>query len=100
MDKLIIWTITFVVGFFSSIYMGFVASFLWLWYVTPTFGLAVPSIWILIGLAIFARLFTHQIPPMREDEPNQITLLIYSVVYSLFYTSSVFISGWIFHHFA
>lgn len=99
MDKFVLWAVTFVVGFFCSIYQAFVAGFLWVWFITPIFGIAAPSLWLLIGLAIFVRLFTHQTPPMREDEPNAIANTLYAVVYSLIYTTSAFFGGWIFHLF-
>lgn len=38
------------------VYVAFVAGMYWGWFVEPTFGLAVPSLWTLTGLVMLVRL--------------------------------------------
>lgn len=52
------------------VYTGFVASLYWDWFVSPAFGLAVPSLWTLTGLALLCRLLFAKTDPrgMTPDE--------------------------------
>ncbi len=40
----------------ASLWVAYAATVLWGWFVTPTFGIAVPGVWTMFGLFILARL--------------------------------------------
>lgn len=61
---------------------GYVMTILWGWFVTPAFGLAVPSIPIMLGLSLILSYITHQTIYTEDNrEPN--TMLWSALVHSL-----------------
>jgi hypothetical protein len=46
---------------------GYVLTILWGWFVTPAFGLAVPSIPIMLGLSLIVGYMTHQTPAVEDN---------------------------------
>src|SRR5688500_6362082 len=51
------------------IFTGYVLTILWGWFVTPAFGLAVPSIPIMLGLSLIVGYSTHKIPNTEDNRP-------------------------------
>lgn len=47
-------------------------SWLWVWYVTPLFGIPVPALWQLVGLYMTVTYLTHKREPDRDGDGSQL----------------------------
>lgn len=57
----------FVIGL-AILWEAYVLTILWGWFVTPTFGLAVPSLLMMAGLALVVGQLTTQYVPSKKDD--------------------------------
>lgn len=51
-------------------WQGYVLTILWGWFITPAFGLTVPSVPLAIGVALVCSMLTKQHVPSNKDEPG------------------------------
>ena len=88
----------FITSFITSLLGAWVGIHLWYWFVTPVFGMFPPSFWLFMGLVLFVRFMTFQLPPFnKNNESDTTTLLLYSTVGHVFLYLAFFVSGWIIH---
>jgi hypothetical protein len=76
---------------FGTLWRGFVASKLWLWFVVPQFGLAPLPIAIAIGLSTLVALFT----PSRPSDPDKSEQLGKQVAHVFMLPALVLLVGWV-----
>lgn len=72
-----------------SIWRGFVATKLWLWFVVPHFGLAPMPIHIAIGLSLLVGLYSASRNNDKDEESYR------SLAYSLLFPAMSLLFGWI-----
>ena len=82
---LILWTIA------TFIWIGFIGHIMWGWFLTPVFGLPVPSLALVIGVSITIRyLFTNQGYKKAQKE-DMVANLLWPYLFGLMALST----GWV-----
>lgn len=107
MEKFLIGLVAFLLAIPVSILSAFVVSQHWGWFVTPAFGLEVPSIAILIGLSWMVSLFRlsfssyhilDKLDSAHPDDSDKLRPLVTMVSATLMILFS-WLGGWIIHLF-
>lgn len=63
---------------------GAVANTLWLWHVTPVFGVAAPGVWRCMGLTVLIALIFHQYKKVEEYDATYYYYLVAGPLVALF----------------
>lgn len=91
-------TISLLIVLPAAAWRAYVMSVLWTWFVTPVFGVASPSIWILAGLAVFIAMFSNwNVKPFIDQEKSIGEKTAISVTMALAAPAFCLLAGWIFH---
>lgn len=82
------------ISILAGLWVAFVATVLWGWFVTPQFGLAVPGIWVMFGLLVLLRLPTMK--PSDDDKPGvDWDKVLRATIFSVIAPAMALLSGWI-----
>jgi hypothetical protein len=76
---------------------AFVAAKLWDWFVTPLFGVAVPSLTMLVGLMILVQLVTNPTKPAEDPDKSPAERIAASIGWTLMYYGFALAFGYLFH---
>lgn len=81
----------------SAAWRAYVAIVLWGWFVTPTFDLRAPDLWVMAGLMLFLLFGPSGVDPEKK-EPMARALEI--TAKSVLLPAFALLFGWIFHNLA
>lgn len=81
-----------------SLYSGWIASYLWGWFVTPTFAQPVPSVPLLAGLMATWKYFTWS--SRKSPKEGALESTIRSIIEGLLVGGIVLLLGFILHRIA
>ena len=95
MANFVVFLFSIFVGFGARCIQAFMVLPMWAWVITPIFGLAVPSYWLMVGLLILIPLFTLRISyddvaGSSDREPSQ--LAVYSLISALTHIIITFVA--------
>lgn len=107
MNTYILAIVKFIAGYAIIFYQGFIATFLWTWFVFPIFGIATPSFGLLAGLILSSRLFLtlslSDLPVMvgmwEDVKSINKNASWFSLEFNFIMATSAFIGGWVLHFF-
>jgi hypothetical protein len=77
----------------AVMWQAYASVVLWGWFVTPTFSIEAPSLWIMAGLALFLSLQVTRTQP-NEKPPHEVAVLMTLRVLITPATALAF--GWVF----
>lgn len=102
MNSLALLVFSFIITPIFALWQAFVASFLWVWFVTPIFDIPSPSLWMLAGLSIFLSLIINRAPAYDKDasKTDKVELYVYIFVVNTITPLSALIFGWLYHSFS
>ena len=82
-EFLIIGIVISIITFLTALFYSFIFSLMWVWYITPVFGVAVPKLYMLYGLLITSMLIFNgqSIDKLFDgiDKKNSIIDIIYII---------------------
>lgn len=91
--KAICWLMILIISFPLALYHAWVVSMLWDWFITNTFGILPPTLWVIAGLTLLVRFI---LPLPYSPERKVIELLVHLVVVGVLIPSLALGEGWVF----
>lgn len=78
---------------------AFVATYLWLWFVAPTFGLVPLTLPIAFGISLLIGFWTYQYNPWKGEDERDSTAKMIDLLAILFRPWFCLLLGWVCHYF-
>ena len=82
-----------------ALWAAFCVTPVWGWFITPVFGVPTPSLWMLAGVLLVARIPVVGLKS-ETDGKNGFEKLTYTLAFSVVWPPLTFVAGWIYHLFA
>lgn len=77
---------------------AYVTTVLWGWFITPTFGVQSPSIWVLAGFATLVMLYQKwNVKPYIDPDKSMAEQVWLSIIGDALLPAMALLSGWIYH---